>query len=265
MQTAAATWQQLTEEEVRQFIEQGYVAVRGAFSRELAVRILPLVWAELEIDVQDLSTWTQPRTTLQKILTAPPVPEIYTQRYLSAIDDLCGIGRWHASRGAGYWPIVLPGFFSLPWKPPRGGWHLDSRLEIYHLATPDRALVGLELFTDSKPGGGGTAIRIGSHHVVARLLAEAEPQGLKQRELQLRSAASTAHLPMVEINGQAGDVILMHPFTVHASSPNTGNRVRVIANKPVWFCEPMNLDRQNAADYSPVERAIVGAISRIHG
>lgn len=263
MQTAVATWQQLTEEEVRQFIEQGYVVVRGAFSRDLAVRIIPLVWAELEIDAQDLSTWTQPRITLQKILTAPPVPEIYTQRYLSAIDDLCGRGRWRTSRGAGYWPIVLPGFFSPLWKPPRGGWHLDRKFEIYHIATPDRALVGLELFTDIKPGGGGTAIRIGSHHAVARLLAAAEPEGLRQRELQLRSAAVTAHLPVIEINGQAGDVVLMHPYTVHASSPNTGTVVRILANKPVWFPEPMNLDRQNTADYSPVERAIVAAIGRI--
>jgi hypothetical protein len=265
MQMVAAPWQQLTEEEVRQFIEQGYVAVRGAFSHELAARILPLVWAELEIDIQDLSTWTQPSILLQKILTAPPIPEIHTPRYSAVIDDLCGRGRWYDSGGVGYWPIVLPGFFSPPWKPPRGGWHLDGRLEVSHIATLDRALVGLELFTDIRPGGGGTVIRVGSHHVVAHLLAEAEPEGLRQRELQRRSAAATTHLPVIEITGQAGDVILMHPLTVHASSPNTGNRVRVLANKPVWFREPMNLDRQNGADYSPVERAIVAAIGKIHG
>ena len=53
-------WKQLTAEEVQRFIEHGYLVVRGVFSRELAERIIPMVWAELDIDPSDRSTWASP-------------------------------------------------------------------------------------------------------------------------------------------------------------------------------------------------------------
>jgi hypothetical protein len=250
---------QLIEKDVRQFIEQGYVVVREAFSRELAEPILSMVWAELNIDPNDQSTWTSPKIILRKVLETQPAPQIHTQRYLGAVDDLCGSGRWEATSGVGHWPILFPGFASPPWRPPEGGWHVDINLDHHCINSPELGLLCLELFSDIEPGGGGTAVRAGSHRYIARILAGAKPDGLSGRELVLHARTATEHLPVVETNGHAGDILLLHPFTVHAASPNTGDRVRIAAIKLIRLYEPMNLERQDRGDYSPVELAIVEA------
>ena len=69
--------------------------------------------------------------------------------------------------------------------------------------------------------------------------------------------AQTRHLPVVEVIGDAGDMVLMHPHTYHGSSDNCSDRFRVASNICVGLHEPMNLDRADPDDYSPVERAIV--------
>jgi phytanoyl-CoA dioxygenase PhyH len=248
-------WKQLTEKDIHQFIEQGYIIVRGVFPRELADHIIPMVWAELDIDPDDPSTWTSSMVMLRKVF---PFPQIFTQRYIGAVDDLCGQGRWEATRDVGHWPILFSGFANPPWRPPKKGWHIDIDS---HVNSPGLGLFCVELFTDIKPGGGGTAVRVGSHRYTARIFAETEPGRLTPCELELRSIASTRYLPVVEVTGRAGDVIMMHPFTVHASSPNTSDRVRIAAVKLIGLYEPMNLKRQDIVDYSPVERAIVDALT----
>jgi hypothetical protein len=251
----------LTDNEIAAFIEDGYIVLRQAFPRALAERIVPMVWAHLGIDPDDSSKRREAMVMLEKVIDTPPVPDIYTDRYFGAVDDLCGRGRWRASRGAGYWPIRFPGFANPPWQPPRGGWHLDGRLEHYRLGATDRGLVGLELFTPIAQYDGGTVIRVGSHRDTAQVLHAAEPVGLSERDLNLQTRAKSDHRHVIEMTGDPGDVVLMHPYTVHAASPNTGSRVRILANKPFWLHEPMDLARTDPADYSPVERAVVDALS----
>ena len=61
----------------------------------------------------------------------------------------------------------------------------------------------------------------------------------------------------VELTGQIGDVVLIHPFLLHASSQNHSGRARFITNPPVSLKEPMQFDRADPAEFSPVERAIL--------
>ena len=89
----------------------------------------------------------------------------------------------------------------------------------------------------------------------------AETKGLTaEAELYLRIVNGTDHLAEVEITGQAGDLLLMHPFTVHVTSPNTSDRARIAAVKLVRLNEPMNLMRRDTAEYSPVELAVINAL-----
>jgi ectoine hydroxylase-related dioxygenase (phytanoyl-CoA dioxygenase family) len=97
---------------------------------------------------------------------------------------------------------------------------------------------------------------------MARVFAEAEPNGLNLQEIDLGIKAATEHLPVVEVTGRAGDIFLMHPFTVHASSSNTSDRARIAAVKLVRLYEKMDLNRRDTADYSPVELAIVNALGQ---
>lgn len=253
-------YKQLTKEEINDFIQQGYVLVREAFEREFAERVIPVVWEELAIDPNDSSSWTDPLVTLRKVLEREPFPQILTPRYLGAVDDLCGPGRWCAVRGVGYWPILFPGFAAPPWLPPADGWHLDFNLDGVHIDSAELGLVSIEIFTDIEPGGGGTVVRVGSHRFMARVFAEAEPGGLNLHEIDQSIKTATEHLPVAELIGRAGDIILIHPFTVHASSSNTSDRARIAAVKLVRLYEKMDLNRQDTADYSPVELAIVNAL-----
>ena len=81
---------------------------------------------------------------LKKVLERPPFPEIHTARYLGAVDDLCGEGRWHATTGVGHWPILLPGFANPPWRAPEDGWHVDIKLDQPRIESAELGLLNIE-------------------------------------------------------------------------------------------------------------------------
>ena len=60
--------------------------------------------------------------------------------------------------------------------------------------------------------------------------------------------------------GEAGTVYLCHPFLVHAAQPHRGTAPRFMAQPPLLPREPLSLSRPEG-DYSPVEQAILEAIS----
>ena len=214
-----------------------------------------MIWAELHNEPSE-SSCVAPLLMLKKVLEKPPFPEIHTERYLGAVDDLCGEERWHATTGVGHWPILLPGFAKPPWRPPKRGWHVDIKVD-QPINSAELGLLNVELFTDIEPGGGGTAIRVGSHCYISRILAETS--GLTT-QLYLRIANDTSHLPVIEVTGHAGDVLVMHPFTVHVTSPNTSDRARIAAVKLVRLNEPKSL--RHTPDCSPFELAIINALGK---
>jgi hypothetical protein len=57
----------------------------------------------------------------------------------------------------------------------------------------------------------------------------------------------------VEMTGEVGDVILMHPLMMHSASKNLRRDVRVITNPPLALKEPFCFDRKNKDEYSLVE------------
>jgi len=251
----------LSQEEIQHFIENGYLLAREVFSRELAGKINLMVWEKLIEKPDDPSSWNKPLVWLREIFKNEIVDQIHTKRYYDAIDDLCGEGRWFAHTGAGVWPILFPGF-SNSWHMPEENWHIEGNWFHHHLNSSEQGLVGLQLFTDIEPGGGGTGIRVGSHHYTAHILSEAEPDGLDEHELCRRVIPATKHLPSVEITGNAGDIIFIHPFTLHGSSTNLSKRVRIAANKCISLSEKLNLCRDDQENYSPVELTIIKSLRK---
>jgi hypothetical protein len=61
----------------------------------------------------------------------------------------------------------------------------------------------------------------------------------------------------VEATGQVGDVYLLHPYVLHAKSQNLLGVPRLITNPPVHLREPMNFNRPDPSDFSPVELAVL--------
>ncbi len=49
-----------------------------------------------------------------------------------------------------------------------------------------------------------------------------------------------------DLVGKAGDLYLIHPYMLHASSANHSSRPRVMSNPPVVLKEPLRLDRKQA-------------------
>jgi Phytanoyl-CoA dioxygenase (PhyH) len=249
----------LTPTQEASFVRDGYVVVPEVFPREVAERLLPFVWARLSGVTADPSTWTSPSLQIEEVIADGPVDAIFTERFHSSVDDLVGAGRWTTRRGFGWVILRFPNFHHPPWQPPASGWHIDGIDFQHHLTSPEQGLVGIELLTDIEPGGGGTAVRIGSHNLISGLLRDSEPEGLSYQQLR-QLCDGIRDLPAREVVGQAGDVIWMHPHLVHARSPNTRETVRIASNRRIRLRQPMVLDRRNPAEDSLVERTIRAAI-----
>jgi hypothetical protein len=75
----------------------------------------------------------------------------------------------------GWWPVTSPGFD----VPPYGAdWHVEGLFR-HHPWSPEQAVLNLFCFSTVQPGDGGIRVAEGSHHDVARLIWEAEPDGLE--------------------------------------------------------------------------------------
>ena len=246
--------------EIEQFIEDGYVVLREAFPREVAAEVRGRLWGELGLDANEPSGWTKPFIHIQKIFREPPFSLAWTDRVRLALDDLLGAQRYRMPNALGWFPVSFPGFDAAPWKPPSTNWHVDGIQFHHHVWSRDQGLLPIVILSDIGLGDGGTAIDLGSHKIAARILADAEPDGLDLRELCRRLAQHPIARPL-EATGQAGDIFLHHPFMRHARSPNTGRSVRFICNPCVMLNEHMQLQRADDAEYSPVERAIVRALA----
>lgn len=224
--------------DVRHFIDQGFVRLDYAFSRELAEECTAQLWAEIGLSPDDPSGWTQPVIRVPSMFSPPFVAAANTARLHRAFDQLVGAGRWKAPPGLGTFPLRFPAA-----QPPGDdGWHVDMS---FGTATADfmewrinvrssgRALLMLFLLTDVGHDDAPTRIRAGSHAFIARQLLPHGEQGLSLQELSADGYASTAHCDEVLVTGAAGTVYLCHPFVVHAAQAHRGTRPRFIAQPPL--------------------------------
>jgi len=238
--------------------------LREAFPREVAAQGRQFLWGEFErefgLDEHNPDTWTEPYMLIRRSYTEPPFSHCVTSRLLEACDDLLGRDRYEKPTGLGWWPATFPGLAEPPWQAPEHGWHVDGIQFHHHIDSRDQGLLPIFLFSDIEPGTCGTAISVGSHKITARVLVDAEPGGLDDAELTRRVLRHPRE-KVLEMAGQAGDVVLLHPFMLHAASANTGTTVRFICNPCIPLHEPMNLDREDAKLYSPLERSIVTALT----
>lgn len=262
----------LTPAQVEQFVELGYTLLSEAFPREVAIAIRRAVLEKINAREDDPATWTMRRNHIADSYSGEPFMSACTARYNASLDDLMGESRWVPIRNLGWWPVLFPGYDSPPWRPLDDEWHIDGGFFHHHLDSPEQGMLPIFIFSDIGPGDGGTAIAVGSHKVCARVLRDAQPAGLPQAELSkrvkeecFRGQPSQASGRVVEAQGRAGDILLLHPFMLHTVSINTGKAVRVICNPHVNFTERMNVTgnptsaKDASRPISPVERAIIDA------
>ncbi|KAK1942113.1 hypothetical protein P3T76_006435 [Phytophthora citrophthora] len=254
----------LDQEAIDSFIRDGFVLLPDAFAPSTAAKCCELIWSRLAQDsiTKDSSTWVE-RHGIPELYTAEDDPvwgEVITPRLKQAMDQICGKDRWE-DFGLGWWMITFPNQAELPWG-AAGKWHVDGASYQHHVDSKESGLLLIILFSDIGPGEGGTAVSAGSHKWIARLLEKNEPRGMKGGAVSYQ-ARQFQRQRVVEVNGKAGDVMLVHPFLLHARSKNLGQKgvesVRIMCNPNVRLHRKMNLNRDDG-DYSPVEQAIVDAL-----
>jgi hypothetical protein len=254
----------LTDQQIHQFIHEGYVKIESAFSSGLAEQCRNILWKATGCDKDDPATWNKGVIWLWAFSEAPFVQAVNTPVLHTAFDQLVGKGRWEPRYSLGTFPVRFPS------KEDTGdtGWHVDASFQgedsdpndfftwKVNIHSKGRALLMLFLFSDVGELDAPTRIRVGSHLEVARMLAPAGEEGLSSFDL-----GSTKKLPEVLATGTAGTVYLCHPFLVHAAQVNRGTQPRFLAQPPLYPSQRFKLYRRSG-DYSRVEEAIRMALGK---
>ena len=256
----------LSADDVALFVRDGFVRIDEAFSTHTAEQARAILWKATGCDPDDRSTWTRPVARLDQFSQAPFREAANTPKLHKAFDQLVGPGRWCPRGGLGTFVVRFPSEHA----PGDDGWHIDVSFGQEHpdfmewranVSSKERALLMLFLFSDVSVDDAPTRIRVGSHIDVARQLAPAGEAGLSLRELAADRFAGSAQRREELALGKAGTVYLCHPFLVHAAQRHRGAAPRFMAQPPLIPHEPVSLCREDG-NYSPVEQAILNAISR---
>lgn len=149
------------------------------------------------------------------------------------------------------------------WQPPSpesSGWHKDGDFFRHYLDSPEQGLLTIILWSDVLPSGGATFAAGDSVGVIARYLA-ARPEGILPGGFPFGELIAQCH-DFFEATGKAGDVYLLHPYLLHASSSNALRLPRLITNPPITLKEPMRFDRSGAPgdEFSLVEQAVLRGV-----
>ena len=277
---AVADCTELTRDEAAHFVEHGYVVVKGAFPRQLAASACESAWTELEREYgvarTDQDIWggvsngrgamagyvrTQGSGVRHNLRTHAP-------RAFAAQADAVGGAERLAGRGDDLtWSDAVVGNLRVPdgprWQPPaprQPGWHKDGWHFRHFLDSPEQGLLTVPIYTDIESESGGTFLARDSIAPVARLLAGC-PAGLHPDGVQgggyLVPGLIEQCSDFVELTGEAGDVVLVHPYMLHRVSVNPSPRPRFIANMALVLAKPMRFSRPADDAYSLVELAVL--------
>ena len=218
----------LTDDQVDSFVAHGHLTLPGCFTRDDAQPLLDEAWIRLGYDPRDPGTWEQQRVHMPS-LRHLEVRDFAPKVWGAACELLGGAERIEQPYTWGNGFIVNLGLGAdRDWEPPSAsspGWHKDGDFFRHFLDSPEQGLLTIVLWSDIEPRGGGTFVAADSVGPVARLLAE-HPEGILPDDFDYDALVAQC-TSFVEITGRLGDVVLMHPYVLHAVSQNHRGTARV--------------------------------------
>ena len=251
----------MTSAERSEFDQTGFLRLQGAIPEGDVELVRDRIWEELKQRCgalrSDPATWPAMNPKgINKLARSGAFDSTCSHPVQNAIDDLLGPGSWEKPA---HWGSALISFPSKgPWFLPDKAWHLDLAGSSV-MAEADE-VPGIQVFAILEslvPQGGGTVALAGSHQLVRRLAQHPESigtgrsadiraavdeavsslrhlwsrdPGVDREERYMRNAVEIDGIPVkaVELTGEAGDVILMHPWIFHAAASNCGRQPRIV-------------------------------------
>ena len=247
------------------FVQDGYVAVRGAVDAGTVAGCRELIWAAMErrgVRRDDPASWPPLVEDLRELTGEPFVAAYMPPALTAAYDELIGPGRWVPSVDIGQSVVVR---FPAEDERANAGYHIEgsyaapdgSSAGWVNIRSRARGLLALFLLTDAGRHDAPTRLLCGSHLAVPQFLAPYGEVGTDSDADFWRP--STLCLTAAHATGKAGDVFLCHPFMVHTATwPHRGAGPRMISQPAVNAPDGFALD---GSDPSPVAQAIVKGLA----
>jgi hypothetical protein len=239
----------------------GVVRIAGALERAVADRMADAIWESLApggVDRNDRRTWPAGFVGKHQRLRKRRVfDDFETERTAAVANELLGVGSWKA--GVSWGPALVTFPQPGPWTVPHHIWHFDrpGRGD----AEQPQVLRLFGYVNDVAAGGGGTAVVEGSHELVRRLVA-ASPTNDVGSSAELRKKLKAAHpwfralcreggdrirqfmtdgdeidgvrVKVAELTGDAGDVVIMLPWTMHSPAMNCASAPRFMVTHTLY-------------------------------
>ena len=260
----------LTKAQRAEYEERGFVRIPQAFSRADAEAMADFIWARLAdlhgVRRDDRATWTAPApwVGLNRFKDDPVFAPLNNPATFAAIDDLLGADAWKKPRHWGTFLVKFPDRTPDEWTlPVDAHWHVD-----FHFTYEPGAPFALRVFTflsEVSSHGGATLVITGSHRLVERFVASMTPEQRQAGYAALHERLHASHpwlarltherqpgldrgdyfmnrdavvdgqtVRVEELCAAPGDVILMHPWLLHAAAPNAGDRPRFMLGKDIY-------------------------------
>lgn len=224
--------------DVADFDRDGHLKIDQPELRGAAEAARAALWAQIGLSPDDPASWTQPVVWAADMTGVGPFGELTrSTRLAETLDALCGVGGWQPRGALGNIPVRFP-------VPPPGddrGWHIDLNTPRpdggWAVSGRPHTLLLLTLLSDVGPDDAPTRIRVGSHRDVAAVLDATPVDFLEAGALVDRVSAGR---PVAHATGSAGDMYLLHPFTVHAADEHRGRTPRFMAQAPVVLSAPLD-------------------------
>lgn len=259
----------LSPRQHEEFAAAGITYLPGAVGVDRVQRLRSRILDHLSERGLDPASAHAPPVTpsqLRGIMRTEPFGRLWSASVRSALDELLGAGRWHEPGHGGQVLMITSPNPNGAWAVPHQSWHLD-----YQAPGNGTAIPGVQLFLmldHVSEEGGATMVVAGSHRLVDRLRCEAGSEfegrsadlrkGLRAnvpwldalcsvrpdedratRFMRKSEDADGVELQVAPLCGEPGDVVLMHPWTLHAASLNCSHRPRLVLTERIRRSSPV--------------------------
>jgi len=235
--------------------------VSAAATQAMAERLWSLLAQRDGVRRDRPETWTKERPAqFGELRRSGAFEQMASGGLVALLDAFFGEAGWRAPDHWGQALVTFP-TRGEPRSVPGGAWHLDIAPGQMLTPWPSQVRVFV-LLSPIETGGGGTAYVAGSHRLVLDLAPELARTGelrsgpmreaLKRESrwiaalcsarrsaeeaemLQQETVVCGATLRIAEMTGEAGDVLLMHPATLHAPAPNRRSTPRMMLVESIY-------------------------------